>query len=354
MAYMKKILVGMSGGVDSSAAALLLKKEGYEVAGATLLLCPDASEHSIEVIDARTVCQYLGIDHYTIDMRRDFREHVITPFCEEYMRSRTPNPCVECNRTIKFGAMLDWALKYGFDGIATGHYARTEQKGESVSLLRSESSKDQSYVLWQLDQYQLSHTLFPLSSMEKEEIRALIKESDLPVFAKKDSQDICFIPDGDYVGYIKQQYQNETTLPYLTSGSFIDADGNKIGEHNGLLHYTIGQRKGLGGGFAQPMFVLRLLPERNEIMIGSNEQCFSSTVSCSGVNLIQPEITPNSFTCEAKLRYAARPAKAHVEIDGSKAIIHLETPQRAVTPGQSAVFYDGDCVIGGAFIDSFE
>lgn len=344
----------MSGGVDSSAAALLLKKQGYQVAGATLLLCPNATEDSREVEDARAVCQHLGMDHYTIDMRSQFREHVIQPFCEEYLRARTPNPCIECNRHIKFGAMLDWALSMGFDGIATGHYARTQRMGESVALLRSESSKDQSYVLWQLDQHQLSHTLFPLSSMEKEDIRAFVKEAELPVFAKKDSQDICFIPDGDYVSYVKQLYQNETIQPHISPGDFVNADGCVIGKHSGMLHYTVGQRKGLGGGFAQPMFVLKLMPDSNSIMIGSHEQCFSGTVYCSGVNIIQPENTPSSFTCSVKLRYAARPAQAHVELDGSRAVIQLETPQRAVTPGQSAVFYDGDRVIGGGFIDSAE
>jgi len=351
---MKKILVGMSGGVDSSVAALLLKKEGYHVAGATLLLCPDAAENSREVQDARAVCEHIGIDHYAIDMHRRFDEDVIRPFCEEYIRSRTPNPCIECNRRIKFGAMLDWALNMGFDGIATGHYVRCERMGESYALLRSKSAKDQSYVLWQLDQHQLSHAVFPLYGMEKQQIRTLIEEAQLPIFSKKDSQDICFIPDGDYAGFIQKIYQNDTIKQQLTPGSFVDVNGNRLGSHNGLLHYTIGQRKGLGGGFPQPMFVLQLKPEGNEIVIGTNEQCFAGKVECSGVNIIQPEITPDQFACEVKLRYAAKPAKALVTIDGSKAYIYLETPQRAVTPGQSAVFYDGDRVIGGAVIDRAE
>ncbi len=347
---MKKILVGMSGGVDSSAAALLLKKEGFDIAGATLLLCPDASENGREVTDAKTVCEHIGIEHYTIDMREQFRNHVILPFCGEYLSAHTPNPCVECNRHIKFGAMLDWALEHGFDGIATGHYAQTERMGDSTALIRSDSSKDQSYVLWQLDQRQLSHSLFPLCGMEKEEIRSLVKEAEIPVFSKKDSQDICFIPDGDYAGYISKIYQKETIKSYLTPGDFVDADGSKIGKHGGLLHYTVGQRKGLGGGFSQPMFVLRLIPERNEIMIGTHEQCFSDRVRCEGVNIIQPEITPESFACTVKLRYAAKPAEAFVTLEGSTAHIQLSTPQRAVTPGQSAVFYDGNRVIGGGII----
>lgn len=344
----------MSGGVDSSAAALLLKKEGYQVAGATLLLCPESGEDSREVADARAVCEHIGIDHYTVDMRGKFREKIIEPFCMEYLCARTPNPCIECNRHIKFGAMLDFALELGFDGIATGHYVRKEGAGTDCALYRAESSKDQSYVLWQLDRHQLSHALFPLCGMEKQEIRQLIKDAGLPVFSKKDSQDICFIADGDYAGYISKIYQNDTITKRLTPGDFVDIQGNTVGRHNGLLHYTVGQRKGLGGGFPQPMFVLKLNPDSNTIVIGTNDQCFSGRVVCSCVNIIQPDITPKFFTCEVKLRYAAKPARAKVFLDEEQAIIELEQPQRAVTPGQSAVFYDGDRVIGGAIIESSE
>ena len=348
---MKKIVVGMSGGVDSSAAALLLKKQGYDVAGVTLLLCPDVSAEGREPVDARRVCEHLGIEHHVVDMRGRFRESVIRPFCEEYLRARTPNPCIECNRHIKFGAMLDWALEHGYHGIATGHYVTTRQMGKSVALVKSPSRKDQSYVLWQLDQHQLSHALFPLCDMEKADIRAMVEEAELPVFAKKDSQDICFIPDGDYAGFIQLEYQNETIKPSLTPGEFIDRSGKVIGRHSGLMHYTVGQRKGLGGGFAQPMFVLELLPERNQIVLGTNDQCFVSRVECSQVNIIQPEITPDSFTCGVKLRYSAPVAAARVTVEGERAVIELDTPQRAGTPGQSAVFYDGDRVIGGGIID---
>ena len=236
---MKKILVGMSGGVDSSAAALLLKKQDYDVAGATLLLCPDAGAEGREPTDARRVCEHLGIEHHVIDMREQFGTSVIEPFCEEYLRARTPNPCIECNRHIKFGAMLDWALEHGFDGIATGHYVTTQWMGESTALMRSRSRKDQSYVLWQLDQRQLSHALFPLCDKEKPEIRSLIEEAGLPVFAKKDSQDICFIPDGDYAGFIRTKYHNETTEASLTPGDFINREGKVIGRHTGLMHYTV-------------------------------------------------------------------------------------------------------------------
>jgi len=348
---MKRILVGMSGGVDSSAAALLLKKQGYDVAGATLLLCPQAAADGQEPQDARYVCEQMGIEHHIIDMRDRFEQTVIQPFCGEYFRARTPNPCIECNRHIKFGAMLDWALENGFDAIATGHYVHTQKMGDSIALMRSPSKKDQSYVLWQLDQRQLSHAVFPLCDMEKQDIRRLIEEENLSVFSKKDSQDICFIPDGDYAGFIQNKYQNETMRHCTTPGDFIDRDGKKIGRHNGLIHYTVGQRKGLGGGFVQPMFVLELLPESNQIVLGTNDQCFVSRVECSSVNIIQPEITPNYFTCGVKLRYSAPIAQAAVTVEGDRAIIELETPQRAGTPGQSAVFYDGDRVIGGGIIE---
>jgi len=347
---MKKILVGMSGGVDSSAAALLLKKQGYDVSGATLLLCPQATAEGQEPTDARKVCDQLGIEHHVIDMRDLFEEKIIRPFCEEYLRARTPNPCIECNRHIKFGAMLDWALEHGFDGIATGHYVRTEHTGESTVLMRSPSKKDQSYVLWQLNSRQLSHAIFPLCDMEKEDIRRLIEEAGLSVFSKKDSQDICFIPDGDYAKFIQNKYQYETIAPSLTPGEFIDRSGAVIGRHKGLMHYTVGQRKGLGGGFSKPMFVLELLPESNRIVLGGNEECFVSRVECSDVNIINPEITPNTFTCGVKLRYSAPLAAATVTVAGDRAIIDLEAPQRAGTPGQSAVFYDGDRVIGGGII----
>jgi len=300
------------------------------------------------------VCQHLGIDHYVIDMKKQFKDHVMDPFCKEYLQARTPNPCIECNRHIKFGAMLDWALEQGFEGIATGHYVLREEQDDEYTLKRSSAGKDQSYVLWRLTQHQIAHTLFPLCNMEKTEIRELIKDAGLPVFAKKDSQDICFVPDGDYAAHIEKYYQNDTIRHMLNAGSFVDAEGNKIGRHSGMLHYTIGQRKGLGGGFSQPMFVLKLLPESNEIVIGTNEQCKSSKVYCTNTHIISEKNTRKNFTCTVKLRYAARPAQAQVTLEENRAVIELQEPQRAVTPGQSAVFYDGDTVIGGAIIESAE
>lgn len=344
-----RILLGMSGGVDSCAAALLLKQQGYNVSGLTLILCPDASPNDQNIADAKAVCDALGMEHTTLDLRERFDSTVMRNFAEEYSCGRTPNPCIICNKEIKFGAMLDYALENGFDAVATGHYADIVQDDSGwCRIAKAPTAKDQSYVLWQLSQHQLSHTLLPLADYTKDELRQMIKETGLPVYSKPDSQDICFIPDGDYVDFLRRYAD---IVP--KEGSFIDAQGNVIGRHKGTVCYTIGQRKGLGGGFSEPKYVTKLNMQTNEITLGGEGSQYASRMICSMVNLhLRAEYTPQSFTAQVKHRYSARPSEAHITLstDGSKCEVVFTQPQRALTPGQSAVFYEDNLLLGGAVI----
>jgi len=341
-----RVALGMSGGVDSSAAALILKEQGYDVCAITLLLCPDASPYDQNVTDAKTVCDTLNIEHHVIDLRNAFAETVISDFVSEYSRGRTPNPCIVCNRTIKFGAMLRCAQELGCDKVATGHYARiiTDANGHP-RIAKDISPKDQSYVLWSLTQSQLEHIILPISGYSKDQLREMVRLAGLPIFSKPDSQDICFIPDGDYVGFLGQ-YANLTPVP----GNFVDRSGNVIGKHKGTICYTVGQRKGLGGGFAEPMYVVRLDPEHNEITLGGEGSQYSSHALLEQVNF-QTDINCRQFSVTAKHRYSAPPAEAVITIiSATESEIQFTSPQRALTPGQSAVFYDGDMLVGGGII----
>jgi tRNA-specific 2-thiouridylase len=267
MTEMKRIAIGLSGGVDSSAAALLLLEQGYDVTGIILRLKPDSLADE-DISDARRIADCLGIELHVVDRREIFRKKVIEPFVSEYLHARTPNPCVECNAAIKFGAMLDYALEIGCDGIATGHYARIEENNGRYLLKRSESAKDQSYFLYRLNQFQLSHAMFPLEGMEKEKIREIAEKANLPVAQKRDSQEICFVPDDDYIAYLSAMGISSP------KGSFIDKSGNILGTHNGIINYTIGQRKGLGA-FGKPMFVTGINAENNTVTIGENGSQYS-------------------------------------------------------------------------------
>lgn len=343
---MKKILVGMSGGVDSSAAALLLKRQGYEVVGVTLDLLPgDAPFAAAE--DAKKVAAQLGIAHHTINCKEEFSHHVMDYFTAEYLAGRTPNPCIACNKYIKFGAMARIAGEFGCDAVATGHYARIEQNADGRYLLKKSASakKDQTYVLYTLSQQQLSRAMFPLEGLEKEEIRALAAEAGLAVAQKKDSQEICFIPDDDYVRFLSERCKE---LP--PEGNFVDLSGNVLGRHKGIVHYTVGQRKGLGIAFGKPMFVVSVNPRDNTVTLGEAGSEFSSTLMAEQTNFIPFDTLDSPMRVQAKVRYSAPAADAWIEPVGDGVRVTFDAPQRAVTPGQAVVFYDGDTVVGGGVI----
>ncbi|MBR6825310.1 MAG: tRNA 2-thiouridine(34) synthase MnmA [Oscillospiraceae bacterium] len=338
---MKKILVALSGGVDSAAACILLQRQGYEIGGATMLL-RDGGEGEAE--DARRAARSLGIEFHCFDMRQEFRDIVIEDFKQVYVSGGTPNPCVLCNRKMKFGLFLNKALELGYDGIATGHYARLRQEGSRTLLVRAaDLAKDQTYMLCGLNQWQLAHSLFPLGDvMSKDETRQLATEAGLDVARKRDSQDICFVPDGDYMKYLTEN----GLVPQ--EGNFITPEGQILGKHRGLEAYTVGQRRGLGMAFGQRAYVLG--KRGTDVLIGDNEQLFSDTVQVEQVNFIPFDRLTQPIRVEAKLRYSAKSAPAMLLPRDNGCELIFEQPQRAVTPGQTAVFYDGDTVIGGGII----
>ncbi len=342
---MEKVLIGMSGGVDSSAAALILKEQGYSVTGLTLELCQ--KDNSGDLRDAKAVCQRLGIEHLTADLRAEFNQKVIAAFISQYKEGLTPNPCLECNKHIKFGKMLDIALEKGFEKIATGHYARVERLGDRYVLKKAlDPTKDQSYVLYALTQRQLSHLLLPLGELNKSEIRQKAEKGGLINAHRPDSQDICFVPDGDYAGFI------EKTDGFVSQkGNYVDMQGNVLGEHQGIIHYTIGQRKGLGIALGRPRFVISKSATQNTVVLGDEEDLFAKEVTAKEVNFIPFDSLRGEMRVSAKLRYRqnAQPAIIYPLPDGKVKIV-FDEPQRAPSAGQAAVFYDGDLVVGGGTI----
>lgn len=348
---METVFVGMSGGVDSSVAALLLKRQGFDVVGVTMRLFGDRLPKSggeDDITDARRVCEALGIPHRVADLSDVFCHHVVDEFVAEYRRGRTPNPCVTCNRALKFGALLDWARANGADSIATGHYADCRFNAQSGrwELRHTASQKDQSYVLWQLSQEQLAATRFPLVGMEKEAIRALAEEAALPVAHKGDSMEICFVEDDDHAAFI-ERYTGKSDR----AGDFIDANGQVLGRHQGITRYTIGQRKGLGIALGRPMYVTALNAADNTVTLGEEGSQMADFLVAERLNFVSIAPPTAPLRVMAKIRYQAPPAPAllAVQADGT-ATVQFDTPQRSITPGQSVVFYDGDLLLGGGII----
>lgn len=362
MAKKQKVLVAMSGGVDSSVAAALLLQQGYHVAGATIEMWPaddpvftgsSAPCAKSAVEDARRVAETLGISHHVFDFSEQFGREVVDNFVAEYFRGRTPNPCVVCNRTIKFGAFLEAAETLGFDLAATGHYARISFDPDRDRFLlkrAKDDSKDQTYVLYSLNQRQFSRSMFPLGGFSKAEIRQMAEDFDLPVAHKEESQEICFIPDNDYRRFLSDKSPGE-----IQPGSFVDIEGNTIGRHRGLPFYTIGQRRGLGLALGYPAYVVAIDVEHNTVVVGPESKLYSSDIVVKNNNFIPFDSLEGPLKVEAKIRYNSKPSEAEIRcIDegpqkGDVQLTFTE-PQRAVTPGQSAVYYLGDTVIGGGII----
>lgn len=348
-----KVCVAMSGGVDSAGAALLLQQQGLDVSGVTLLLhncknLPGNPNESTETLSARTVAEAIHIPHTVLDRRELFQQKVMSRFVSEYTAGRTPNPCVDCNREIKFGALLDWALDHGADYLATGHYAKVgydEAAGRWLLLRGDDRSKDQSYVLYQLTQFQLSHLILPVGTYEKPVLRQLAEEAGLPNAQRSDSQDICFIPDGDYVGFLKEC--GVTPVP----GDFVDESGKVLGRHKGLECYTIGQRKGLGISANEPVYVLRKDQETGTVVLGPNRELFRRELEADRVNWISIPGLTGPIRVTAKTRYSQKEAAATVEpLENGRIRVVFDEPQRAITAGQAVVLYDSEKVVGGGTI----
>jgi tRNA-specific 2-thiouridylase len=353
----KRVVIGMSGGVDSSVAAYLLKKQGYDVIGVTMQVWQEDNDYQAReggccslsaVEDARMVAYKLDIPFYVLNFKDVFKRNVIDYFIDEYMEGRTPNPCVACNKFIKFDALLKKAIDLGADYVATGHYATIENNGDRYLLRKSEDDKkDQTYALYNLTQFQLAHTLMPCGIYKKERIREIAKEIGLLVHNKRDSEEICFIPDNDHGNYIKKQAPGN-----VKEGYFVDKQGNVLGKHKGIVYYTIGQRKGLGIALGRPVFVTDINPPTNTVVLGTEEDIFKTELIAKDVNFMAFDELKDTTEVQAKIRYSAKPAKAWISpLEDGKIKVKFENKQRAITRGQSVVFYDKDVLVGGGIIE---
>ncbi|GAH95235.1 unnamed protein product [marine sediment metagenome] len=347
----KRVAVAMSGGVDSSMAAALLKEADYAVIGVTMQIWPSDKQAfggccGLEAVeDAKRVAYKLGIPHYVMNLRDIFAQRVIADFCREYSLGRTPNPCIRCNQYIKFDALMERTRELDADFIATGHYARIEQSPNGYHLLKAvDQTKDQSYFLYTLGQKELQHLLLPIGNLHKVEVRRLAAELGLPTATRRDSQDICFIPDNDYRSFIAKY------IP-LKSGDIIDTEGKVLGRHKGLALYTVGQHQGLGLASNERLYVLRLDTPSNRLVVGTEDELLGNMLFASKLNWISGEAPREPVNIKAKVRYRSLEVTAKLYLRDGVAEVHFNQPQRAITPGQAVVFYQGDAVLGGGIIE---